>query len=84
MPYVSMLEEIMTEKGFAKGVAHGIGQGIGQGRASMLLRLLQLKFGELPEALREQVTQAGDAELNVWIERILFVNSLEAVFADPD
>jgi len=67
--YVSLLEK------------RGIGRGIEKGRAAMLLRQLQLKFGELPKELHQRVTQAGQTELDLWAERILFVDSLQAVFA---
>ena len=87
MPYVSMLERVATKRGIEQGIERGIEQGIqtglreGQleGRAAMLSRLLQLKFGDLPETLQQRLAQASEAELDLWAERILFADSLEQV-----
>ena len=85
MPYVSMLEQIGTERGLAKGIEQGLQegrqQGLHQGRATLLLHLLQLKFGELPEALQQRVTHASEAELNLWAERILSADTLDQVIS---
>ncbi|HWK54796.1 MAG TPA: DUF4351 domain-containing protein [Hyphomicrobiales bacterium] len=89
VPYVSIMERRWTKQGLEKGIEKGIrigedrgrAEGLSEGRAAVLLRQLQLKFGDLPEELQQRVTQAGQAELDLWAERILFVGSLEAVFA---
>ena len=52
-----------------------------QGEAETLLRQITLKFGTPgPEILR-RVHNASKAELDVWVERILTVSSVEALFA---
>ncbi|HWK54596.1 MAG TPA: DUF4351 domain-containing protein [Hyphomicrobiales bacterium] len=83
--YVSLLEKRGIEKGIRigedRGRSEGRAEGRSEGRSAVLLRLLQLKFGDLPEELHQRVTQAGQAELELWAERILFVDSLPAVFA---
>lgn len=88
VPYVSMLEKIATKRGIEKGIEEGIEQGIQigedrgrtEGRATMLIRLLQLKFGDLPDDVRQHLEHASEAELDTWAERILFAGSLEEVF----
>jgi hypothetical protein len=91
MPYVSMLEEIGIKRGIEQGLEQGIEKGIRigedrgrleglhEGRAAMLLRQLQLKFGELPEDICLRVAQADQTELDLWAERILFADSIETV-----
>jgi len=79
--YVSLLEKRGIKRGIEQGFERGIEKGIEQGRAAVLLHQLQLKFGELPGELHQRVTRAGQAELDLWAERILFVDNLQAVFA---
>ncbi|MFZ5893236.1 MAG: Rpn family recombination-promoting nuclease/putative transposase [Myxococcota bacterium] len=69
-------------EGRAQGAAEGRAQGAAEGRAEMLLTLLSRKFGEVPASIRERVAHASVAELERWAERVLFENSLSAVFAD--
>ena len=69
------------EKGIEKGVEQGIEKGIGQGRAATLYKLLQLKFNEQARGYEQRLFQANDAELNLWTERVLFAETIEAVFA---
>ena len=55
-----------------------------KGRQQTLLKLLQLKFQTVDESVQRRVETATDAELELWIERILFADSLEALFTDSD
>jgi hypothetical protein len=55
-------------------------EGRQQGEASLLLRLLERKFGQLDPHIRKRV-QAADAEhLLDWGERVLEAQRLEDVF----
>ena len=69
MTYISIIER------------QGIEQGIGQGRASTLYKLLQLKFNEQAREYEQRLFQANDAELNLWTERVLCAETMDAVFA---
>ncbi|MEM7152101.1 MAG: Rpn family recombination-promoting nuclease/putative transposase [Myxococcota bacterium] len=53
-----------------------------EGEARVLLRLLQLKFGELPSAAQARVHGAGLEQLDRWVERVLTAKTLEEVFGD--
>ena len=64
-----------------EGLEEGRREGRLEGRADTLEKLLRLKFGDLPDAIAQRLRQASDAELDLWSERILFVNSTEEVFA---
>lgn len=66
---------------FEQWKEEGLEEGRREGRADTLEKLLRLKFGDLPDAIAQRLRQASDAELDLWSERILFVNSIEEVFA---
>jgi hypothetical protein len=46
-----------------------------------LLKLLTLKFGEVPEEVARQVAEGDPVELDRWTERMLAAVSLDEVFA---
>lgn len=76
MTYISIIER----QGIEKGIEQGIDQGVDRGRAVTLYKLLQLKFGEQAAEYEQRLHQAKDAELSLWTERVLFAESVEAVF----
>ena len=61
--------------------AEGRQEGLQQGRATLLARLLQLKFGPLDQATQLRLEQADEATLDLWAERILSAQSLGDVLA---
>jgi hypothetical protein len=67
-------------KGIQQGLQQGMQRGMAEGRADTLRRLLTLKFGELPQVFSERLGRAGEAELTLWIERVLFADSLDEIF----
>jgi hypothetical protein len=50
-----------------------------RGEATMLLRLLRHKFGDLAETTRQRVETADPDTLLTWSERILTADSIEEV-----
>lgn len=76
MPYISLIER----KGIKLGLEQGIEQGINRGRAATLCKQLQLKFGDLSDDYQARLNQGNQAELDLWTERVLFADTLEAVF----
>ena len=74
MTYISIIER--------QGIQKGLEEGIEQGRAATLYKLLQLKFNERAAEYEQCLFQANEAELNRWTERVLFAESIEAVFAE--
>ena len=74
---------IGVEKGVQQGIQQGMQQGMQQGEATMLLRQLQRKFGEVPAGYRAKIEAANDASLLAWGERLLEVSTLEALFKGP-
>lgn len=86
MTYISIIERQGIQKGFEEGIEQGIEQGlmegIEKGRAATLYKLLQLKFGDAAADYEQRLLQANAAELNLWTERVLFAESIDAVFAE--
>ncbi|MDE0459673.1 MAG: Rpn family recombination-promoting nuclease/putative transposase [Chromatiales bacterium] len=69
------------EKGLADGRAEGREEGRAEGQAGIVLRLLELRFGVLPDAVRDRVRGASAAELEAWAEAVLVAASLDEVLA---
>jgi hypothetical protein len=70
------------EQGIQQGLEQGIQQGKQQGEAMILLRQLQLKFGDVPQAMRTRIESADAQTLLAWSERVLTAASLEKVIGD--
>ena len=66
--------------GIAKGEALGIAKGRAEGRKQDLIRLLERRFGPLPQAARKRIADAD--QLDGWIDRVLDATSLEAALGD--
>ena len=77
MPYITSVERI----GIQKGLEEGLSQGIRLGEASILQRLIELKFGTLDDATSQRIQSASQEDLERWSERILTAASLEELFA---
>lgn len=75
--------ERIRQEGVSEGLSKGISQGLSRGQAKTLLRQLHKRFGPLPEAVVARVQAATEAELDRLTDRILDVDSLDALFADP-
>ncbi len=59
----------------------GIMKGLQQGEATVLIRLLQRRFGQLSPEYLNQIQQASTDALLIWIDRVLDATSLEEVFS---
>jgi len=78
MRYVSSFERIAQRKGMEKGME----KGISQGQIALLRRLLVQRFGPLPQWAEAQLNQAAPAQLELWGERLLDAERLEAIFSE--
>jgi hypothetical protein len=52
------------------------------GQQQMLIKILRMKFGELPEWARSQLRLAFEPDIELWTERVFTAATLEDVFAD--
>jgi hypothetical protein len=64
-----------------QGREEGRVEGRVQGQASTLCRLLTLKFGALPAGTEQHIAEASPEEVSRLLDRVLFADSLDAVFA---
>ncbi len=75
--------ERYTQKGMREGMQKGIQEGMQKGRkegeALVLARLLQRKFGELPESIRIKIEKADSDTLLEWLDRVLTADSINEV-----
>jgi hypothetical protein len=74
------IELKLYEYGIATIRAEERGEGRAEGKQQTLLRLLAVKFGELPSEVHARAAGASESELDLWLERLLFADTLEAVF----
>jgi len=70
--------DMLRQQGFLKG------QLVGQteGQRSALLKLLAIRFGDLPEAAVRRVQEADAALLDGWLERVLAATTLPEVLGE--
>ena len=68
--------------GKAEGRVEGLKKGKQEGQSVLLQRLLQAKFGTLPDHFEQRLQNASEDELVTWAERVLFAERLEQVFAN--
>jgi hypothetical protein len=71
-----------VQQGIQQGVQQGIQQGIQQGEATLLIRLLQRRFGNIPAHYLELIQQASSDLLLLWGERVLKAVTVEEIFQE--
>ena len=52
-----------------------------EGEAKVLLRLLERRFGSVPDPIRDRIASADVAELDQWIMRVLDAGSIDDVLS---
>ena len=57
--------------------ARGIEKGLQKGKGETLIRLLRMKFGEMPDESAERIMRTGPEELDACLDRVLSASSLE-------
>jgi len=71
-------EKYATE--FASERAEGKAEGKQEGESTVLIRLLERKFGVVPRQYLEQIEKADSDILLQWAEKVLEANDIEAIF----
>ena len=74
--------ETGIEKGIEQGIEQGIETGVQRGEARVLLALLKIRFGDLPDSVRRRVESADAESLLYWSTRVLTAQTLDEVFGD--
>ncbi len=70
------------EEGLQKGRQEGRQEGRREGEVTVLLRLIQLKFGPPDQTLRQRIAATDADTLLRWSERVLTARTLDEVLAD--
>ncbi|MBF0583596.1 MAG: Rpn family recombination-promoting nuclease/putative transposase [Magnetococcales bacterium] len=73
----------IEQKGWQAGRRDGEQKGRREEGASMLTRLLQHRFGELPAWVNQKIAEAELPTLEEWTLRVLDAPTLEGVLTDP-
>ena len=68
-------------RGMEQGRAEGMARGFEQHARQTLQRQLSHKFGPLPDHLEQRIEQAGQPQLDHWLDQVLDATSLEKVFS---
>jgi flagellar biosynthesis/type III secretory pathway protein FliH len=69
------------QKGRLEGEQKGRVEGEQKGEAKVLLRLLERRFGSVPDAMKDRIAAADVSELDTWIMRVLDAGSIEDVMS---
>jgi hypothetical protein len=78
---VRSTEQSAQQKGRQEGRQQGRQEGRQEGEAALLRRLLERRFGALPDWARDRIAAADTAALEDWSLRLLDASSLEDVLA---
>jgi hypothetical protein len=73
--------DIMENEVIGPAIRQGIEQGKAQATMHALSRLLTQKFGSLPDPIVTRLRRASEAELLIWLDRVLTASTLDEVFA---
>jgi len=77
---IRMQEFIDVASAIATGAEKNIAKGRVEGQSLLLTRLLERRFGAMPQWATEKLSSATESELNAWSDAILTAPTLEAVF----
>jgi hypothetical protein len=77
---IKQWEKDIHQAGLEKGIEQGIEQGLKKGESTILMKMLELKFGPLPPWAADKLTQADAADIEQWAANLLSAQTLEAVF----
>jgi hypothetical protein len=63
-------------------MAEGRLQGQKEGRRDSLVRILERRFGAIPDAIRARIMSGNMAEVDAWLDKAVDVGALEDVFSE--
>jgi hypothetical protein len=72
-----------VQQGLAAGRKEGRTEGQAEGQAKLLVRLLEKRFGSLPDHVRARILAADVQSLDTWFDRAIDATDLQSVFAEP-
>ena len=69
--------------GKAEGRQEGQREGRVEGKATLLIVLLEVRFGPLPSEIVDRIRAATEQKLDAWVKRCLFITKPEELFLEP-
>ena len=75
--------DAVEDRGLQRGLKQGLEQGLEQAHASLrriLERVLVKRYGALPLGVAAQIEHAPMDELEMWIDRAMDADSIDALF----
>ena len=69
-----------VQEGIEKGREEGREEGRKTGETALLTKMLELKYGPLPQWAQDKIAQANAATIEQWAANLLSAQTLEAVF----
>jgi flagellar biosynthesis/type III secretory pathway protein FliH len=78
--YIAQGKKEGLTQGIQQGVQQGMQQGMQQGEARVLVTLLTKRFGPIPVDYSTLITAASQEQIELWLDRILEVSTLENLF----
>lgn len=82
IPELEVAMASAAEQLIQKGEERGLKKGRQEANRTMLARQLQLRFGALGPELEARIAEGSSDELEIWLERVITAETLDAVFAD--
>ena len=83
MALMTIAQRLASEgrrEGLEQGLEQGLERGRAEGQATLILMLLEQRFGPIPADVVDRVRSADTAELTVWSKSLLCARDLEGVF----
>ena len=78
MPHITLFEELALKEGLEKGIIEGRQEGLVQNAREAILDVLDTRFGEVPDAVREQVNAlCSEPTLKELLRRAARASSLD-------
>jgi hypothetical protein len=78
MPHITLFEELALKEGLEKGLMEGLEKGILQTAREAIIDVLDTRFGQVPDSIREQINSLGsEPTLKTLLRRAARASSLE-------
>jgi hypothetical protein len=78
MAHITLFEELALKEGLEKGIEKGLEKGIVQNARESILDVLDTRFGEVPDSVREQVNAlCSEPTLKDLLRRAVRASSLD-------
>jgi hypothetical protein len=79
-PYYDKGKAEESVEGMAEGKTEGKAEGRAEGEAKIFTRLLERRFGLLPDSVRQRIVAADVGSIEAWFERAFDAPDLQSIF----